>query len=42
MKISNKKDLPKWFNLSDYDCYNIMPDDEIIYQLSCRYNALIT
>lgn len=41
MKISNKKDLPKWFDLSDYDCYKIMPDDEIIYQLFCRYNALI-
>ncbi|MCL6378628.1 hypothetical protein EXT57_14875 [Pectobacterium brasiliense] len=42
MRINTKGKLPSWFNLSDYDCYSCMSDDDIVYQLSCRCNALIT
>lgn len=40
MRIRSKKQLPSWFNLIDYSCYESMSDDEIIYQLSCRVNAI--
>ncbi|MBL5827666.1 DUF6387 family protein [Serratia fonticola] len=41
MKINKKQNLPSWFKLSDYDCYKVMTDDEIVHQLSCRCNAMI-
>lgn len=42
MRINKKSDLPKWFSLSDYECYKNMADDELIYQLGCRANAYYT
>ncbi|MBN3059760.1 DUF6387 family protein [Pectobacterium odoriferum] len=42
MRVNTKEKLPSWFNLSDYDYYMGMSDDDIVYQLSCRCNALIT
>ncbi|ELJ5835064.1 MULTISPECIES: DUF6387 family protein [Enterobacter cloacae complex] len=42
MRINKKSDLPKWFSLSDYECYKNMSDNELINQLEGRCNAYCT
>lgn len=42
MKINKKSNLPLWFDLSDYEFFERVDDDEMIYQLGCRANAIMT
>ncbi|MBD2796012.1 hypothetical protein ID856_05595 [Xenorhabdus sp. 18] len=42
MRISKKSDLPKWFNIKNYERIKDLPDDEIAYLITCRINDLMT
>jgi len=40
MMITDKRNLPNWFNLDNYSQFNNLPDEELFYQLVVRYDML--